>query len=144
MKIIDFEKEGNVVRFFYGDDDCQDYWGDDWNDIPYEHNAGTVYERYVKGYIDIALNMNHNVLEPSQSIAYFNSPYSKQDMKDRMIPCILVGTINDLDDIIYNSKNYYASYKEIAMDSRIKKVFFGDDISVLDDIGVKIYEKTIN
>lgn len=144
MKIIDFEKEGNVVRFFYGDDDCQDYWGDDWDDVPYEHNAEMVCERYVKGYIDIALNMNHIVLEPSQSIACFNSPYSKQDMKDRMIPCILVGTINDLDDIIYSPKNHYASYKEIAMDSRIKKVFFGDDISVLDDIGVKIYEKTIN
>lgn len=141
MKIIDFEKEGNVVRFFYGDDDCQDYWGDDWDDIPYEHNAGMVYERYVKGYIDIALNMNYIVLEPSQSITYFNSPYSKQDMKDRMIPCILIGTINDLDDIIYNSKNHYVSYKEIVTDSRIKRVSFGDDISVLDDIGVKIYEK---
>ena len=29
------------------------YYGDDWDDAPYEHNAGTVYEWFVKGYIDI-------------------------------------------------------------------------------------------
>ena len=48
MKIIDFDKKGNVVRFYLGEDVCNDYWGDDWNDAPYEHNAGTVYNRYVK------------------------------------------------------------------------------------------------
>ena len=47
MKIIDFDKKGNVVRFYLGKDDLNDYWGDDWNDVPYEHNAGTVYDEFI-------------------------------------------------------------------------------------------------
>ena len=43
MKIIDFECTGNVVRFYLGKDNEKDYHGDDWNDTPYECNAGTVY-----------------------------------------------------------------------------------------------------
>lgn len=39
MKIIDFERKGNLVRFYLGDDDLAEWWGDDWNDTPYEHNA---------------------------------------------------------------------------------------------------------
>ena len=33
-------------------------WGDDWNDRPYEDNAGEPYEDYIEGdkYIDIALS----------------------------------------------------------------------------------------
>lgn len=29
MKIIDFERKGNIVRFFLGADDRFNYWGDD-------------------------------------------------------------------------------------------------------------------
>ena len=54
MKIIDFSKKGNVVRFYLGEDNCKDYWGDDWNDFPYEHNAGCVYDEYIAGIVDIA------------------------------------------------------------------------------------------
>ena len=77
MKIIDFEKKGNVVRFYLGEQtenwgwtnpEYKDYtgktptwlkpsdryYGDDWDDKPYEHNAGTVYGEFIKGYKDIA------------------------------------------------------------------------------------------
>lgn len=48
MKIIDFERKGNLVRFYLGDDDLVEWYGDDWNDTPYEHNAERVYfaDRY--------------------------------------------------------------------------------------------------
>ena len=29
MKIIDFEKKGNVVRFYLGDNDLKEWYGDD-------------------------------------------------------------------------------------------------------------------
>ena len=64
MKIIDFEKKGNLVRFWLGTDDCSDYWGDDWDDAPYEHNAGYVYSEYVTGYIDYVFPFETLVLEP--------------------------------------------------------------------------------
>ena len=47
-KIIDFERKGNIVRFYLGDvNNSNGYYGDDWDDVPYEHNAGKVYEQYV-------------------------------------------------------------------------------------------------
>ena len=30
MKIIDFEKKGNVVRFYVGSDNLENYYGDDF------------------------------------------------------------------------------------------------------------------
>lgn len=88
MKIIDFNRKGNVVRFYLGDDDCKDYWGDDWNDRPYEDNAGTVYEQYVKGYKDMSFPFDALVLEPCTN--EYSSHYSKEEMKRRLVPCIVV------------------------------------------------------
>ncbi len=91
MKIIDFDKKGNVVRFSLGADDCEDYWGDDWNDTPYEHNAGSVYSQYEKGYIDVAFPYDYEVLEPCSNYAYNgNTPFCKEDMKNRNVPCVIV------------------------------------------------------
>jgi hypothetical protein len=64
MQIIDFKRKGNVVRFYLGDATVH-YWGDDWNDRPYEHNAGQVYEEFIKGYKDIAFDFDDLVLEPA-------------------------------------------------------------------------------
>jgi hypothetical protein len=64
MKIIDFERRGNVVRLYIGNDDLAEWWGDDWNDRPYEHNAGRVYDQYVAGHVDIAFPFDSLVLEP--------------------------------------------------------------------------------
>lgn len=88
MKIIDFEKKGNVVRFYLGEDACDDYFGDDWDDTPYEHNAGQVYEEYVVGYRDIAFPFDYAVLEPCDG--HCNSSWCKDDMKARKAPCIIV------------------------------------------------------
>lgn len=87
MKIIDFEKRGNLVRFYLGDDTCEDYWGDDWNDRPYEHNAGEVYDEYVVGHRDVVFPFDYAVLEPCSG--YLNSQWSKEDMKNRKVPCLV-------------------------------------------------------
>ena len=42
MKLIDFERKGNLVRLYLGDD--ANFTGDDWDDYPYEHNASLVYD----------------------------------------------------------------------------------------------------
>lgn len=90
-KIIDFEKKGNVVRFYLGDINCKNYWGDDWDDRPYEHNAGTVYSEFVTGYIDVAFPYDCDVLEPADDWRYNgNSPFCKEDFKKRYAPCIVV------------------------------------------------------
>ena len=88
-KIIDFEKKGNVVRFFIGT--ANDYYGDDWNDTPYEHNAGCVYEEYVTRTIDVAFPFDTTVTEASDDWHYNNNtPFCKDDMKNGDIPCVIV------------------------------------------------------
>lgn len=88
MKVIDFDKNGNVVRFYLGEDDERDYHGDDWNDAPYDCNAGGVYEQYVKGHIDVAFPFDASVLEPCDGST--NTIWSKNDMRDQKVPCLLI------------------------------------------------------
>ena len=90
MKIIDFNCYGNVIRLYFGVDECEDYWGDDWDDAPYEHNAGRVYQEYIKGYVEYAFPLKYDVCEACYR--YFNSPFSKEDMKNRKVACLTIST----------------------------------------------------
>lgn len=88
MKIIDWECKGNLVRFYLGDDECSEYWGDDWNDAPYEHNAGEVYSEYVAKIRDVAFPFEWKIAEPSAG--HTNSNYSKEAMKAGKVPILAV------------------------------------------------------
>ena len=110
MQIIDFKRKGNVVRFYLGEktpdwgwtrpDYTRDgktpdwlkpsnrYYGDDWDDRPYEHNAGQVYEEFIKGYKDIAFDFDDLVLEPCCGAWNCNSRWCKDDMVARRVPSI--------------------------------------------------------
>lgn len=88
MKTIDFEVRGNMVRIFLGKDNLRAWWGDDWDNAPYEHNAETVYDEYVAGYIDVAFPFDAIVLEPSDGV--LNSSWSKQDMQRQEVPMFAV------------------------------------------------------
>ena len=132
MKIIDFEKRGNVVRFYLGNDDCNDYWGDDWDNVPYEHNAGIVYDQYIIDQAEVAIPLDCEVLEPADNLAYQgNSPYSKEDLKARKAPCLVVkrntygtysNTLEKDDYPIYFGDNYFDVVEELH------KRFFGAEI----------------
>ena len=131
LKIIDFEKKGNVVRFYLGDP-SEDYWGDDWDDSPYEHNAGTVYNRYVKETIDIAFPFDSEVLEPADDWRNNgNSHYSKEDMKNRQVPCIIVIPPQKNDNgYIHHYDNCFSD--GVGMND-ILKFYFGDTIELNGD-----------
>jgi hypothetical protein len=130
VKIIDFEKHGDVVRFYLGADDCKDYWGDDWDDAPYEHNAGPVYDEYVKDYVDYIFPFDSFVLEPCDGA--YNSEFSKEDMKKRTIPCI-VCVPKWLADGSWNDMFEY--WKSAAGTMRF---YFEDKLNVPDDHFVKL------
>lgn len=93
-KIIDFEKHGNQIKFYLGDLDCNDYWGDDWDDYPYESNAGIVSNKFIKGEFIISLPYHYNVYEPADN--FENREYSKENMKDGSIPCIVYTEIDTI------------------------------------------------
>ncbi len=124
MKIIDFEVKGNVVRFALGADDCYNYWGDDWDDAPYEHNAGEVYSEYVQDYCTIMFPFNFTVLTPEDDYHYNGcSPFCKEDFKKRKAPCVIAIELkdNDYDWNIYYSKD--------ALRDDIIKFYFEDKMN---------------
>lgn len=123
MKIIDFFKIGNVVRFYLGDDDDNKYWGDDWSDYPYECNAGEVYDEFIKGYLDIAFDVDHIVVEP-QDGCYGSSNLSKEDFKNHKCPCIAVNNRNEL-PLFSNNFNTVVTNKTSI------KFYFDDSLETL-------------
>ena len=128
MKIIDFERKGNVVRFYLGKDDLTNWWGDDWDDVPYEHNAGKVYDKFVAGTKDITFDFDNLVLEPANGT--FNSQYSKESMVNRLVPCIIV-----VPKVVYKDacSMYSDDFQHWIGANGIKKFYFGDEIKEEDD-----------
>lgn len=115
MKIIDWERKGNVVRFYLGKDDLEEWWGDDWDDRPYEHNAGTVYDQFVTGTVDVAFPFDLDVIEPKDDCIYRgNSPYRKEDFMQKDAPILVIASaddyLNDRYSICIGSKNVFKVY----------------------------------
>lgn len=92
MKILDFELFGNIVKLYLGET-VEGVFGDDWNDTPYEHNAGCVYDKFYTKTVELAFPLSITVFEPCYG--YSNSPYCKNDMLFRKIPCLVFGEVID-------------------------------------------------
>ena len=86
LQIIDFQRKGNVIKLYLGKNGEQ--WGDDWNDRPYDSNAGVVYDEYVKDTVEISIEFDSDVLEPCDG--ELNCHYSKEDMINRVVPCFII------------------------------------------------------
>lgn len=137
MKIIDFEKKGNVVRFYLGEDKGSKWHGDDWDDYPYEHNAGLVYYEYISGAIDVAFPYDCEVLEPCDGSD--DSGYCKNDMVARVVPCLII-IPPELSGGWYGFRNFK---KWVGADDIIK-IYLGDDESVLDQFEWKEHIHDVN
>ena len=118
MKIIDFKKKGQSVRFFLGRDDLDSWYGDDWNDTPYEHNAGQVYDEFVERTVDIVFPFDDLVLEPSDGT--MNSDWCKDDMVGRRVPCVIHVPAADADQSWDDSFRYWVG------SASAEKYYFGD------------------
>lgn len=117
MKILDFECFGNIVKLYLGET-VNGIYGDDWNDIPYEHNAGTVYDKFYTDTVEIAFPLSTQVYEPC--FGYDNSPYCKNDFLFRKVPFLLFGQLNEA---------WKYSDFEYLLDNvpTLNKLYIGDD-----------------
>ena len=116
-KILDFECFGNIVKLYLGET-VNGIYGDDWNDIPYEHNAGTVYDKFYTDTVEISFPLSTQVYEPC--FGYDNSPYCKNDFLFRKVPFLLFGQLNDAwkySDFEYLLENV----------PTLNKLYIGDD-----------------
>ena len=125
MKIIDWLQKGNVVRFILGDDNCADYCGDDWDDVPFEHNAGGVYDEFIEGYKDVTFPFDMVVMDASYGFS--NSPFSKDDMKNRKTPCIVV--IPEIEMV----NCYHDEFAYALANDKSQKFYFGDSMEALNE-----------
>lgn len=135
LKVIDFYNYGHVVRFYLGDKDLKGFYGDDWNDTPYEHNAGTVYDKFVKGYVDIAWSPDYYVCEPCEG--YCNSPYCKDDFVDRKAPVIITKKKSD-NDWSWDISKFDDMLKDENIDA---KIYIGDLLCDVVNKGIVINYK---
>ena len=138
MKIIDCEIKGTSVKFYLGDDKDNDYWGDDWDDAPYEHNCGSVYHEYVKATKVVHFPFNSLVLEPCDGV--INSSYCRDDFKNGKVPCILVVPEEVLNGDWHDDFAYWASND----DPRILRFYFNDKMSINGDLGEIESESFVN
>lgn len=123
-EIIDFETKGNVIRFYLGKN--KEQWGDDWDDTPYEHNAGTVYDEFVGSIEDIYVNFDCLVLQPCDGAYNSNSHYSKQHMINCHVPCIIIVPSEIISYDYWNNRfDYWVGNKDVI------KIYFGDNIDQL-------------
>lgn len=89
MKIIDFRHVigANAVRFYLGRADLPCWHGDDWNDIPWELNAGPVYSRFIAAWCDVVFPEDGLVMTPRDLPEA--AGICKLDMVERLSPCVV-------------------------------------------------------
>jgi len=137
MKIIDFYHVGNTVRFYLGSDSLEDWHGDDWDDAPYEHNAGKVYDEYVSGCCDIAFPFNYAVLEPKDGEYSGNSRFCKDEMKARKVPCIIAYPMGHP-----NERWAYNCFADWVGSDKAIRFYMGDTMEPSDEMEVWHGNKT--
>lgn len=161
LEVIDIGIKGNLVRFYLGKKEdkwgwtnpnykdyhgetpdwlkpSDTYYGDDWDDAPYDCNAGPVYDEFIKGYIDIAFDFECQVLEPQTPITY--KYWSKDDMRDRKIPCLIILAVGyEYPEIYYKpdeNGNYVPTFDFLTSleDNKVAKIYFGDNVQKILDL----------
>lgn len=71
-------------------------WGDDWNDAPWEHNAGRPYQNGGGQYFVMRIESGHNsnIKTPDEYANYANSPYSVEMINKGLVPWMSVDIWN--------------------------------------------------
>ena len=102
--------EGNKAYFT---NNWKKQWGDDWDDAPYEHNAGTPYHSYYENGKEIPILLKEIYFEIPKYYklpddGYSNSPFSVQDINNHRVPWL---TINN--QYIFAGTSYTNFVKQI-------------------------------
>lgn len=75
--------DGDYKRAYFTSSSLDEQWGDDWNDAPYEHNAGTPYRHDGQSILSILFSSS---METPADVAGLNSRYSVQDINRGAAP----------------------------------------------------------
>lgn len=87
-EIIDINQKGNLLTLKLGRNGNQ--WGDDWNDAPYNSNAGDVYDEYVRQTVDVVYNSAYTVVAYHEFNNFTNVSLSMLDFVNRQQPLFYI------------------------------------------------------
>jgi hypothetical protein len=87
--LIDACWRGNALRLYFGYS-VEEIYGDDWDDIPYESNCGTVYPEYVECILDSLIPFNYTITDIADETSYGNSQYCRNDFKEGELPLLWI------------------------------------------------------
>ena len=102
--------------FFTGN--WKEQWGDDWDDRPYEHNAGDPYRHYWVDKVEYEIPMKECYFElpgyyELPCDGHLNSPYSVQDINHNCCPWIKYGYDREKKVYIFAGTTYTEFVKKI-------------------------------
>lgn len=135
LVLIDFEKKCNQLRLFFGDG--EDPWGDDWDDAPYQHNAGRVYSEFIKDTAVLSFYYDDIVYEPADDYTF--QDVSKEMMLKKRVPAFVALPVKYREPESY-WKCY--SFAELLADSHAIPFYFGITVKEIEKILNKHFPKT--
>jgi hypothetical protein len=122
-------KKDAVLCYIWGDNhayfttqDLNEQWGDDWNDAPYEHNAGLPYEydRHDKEkgkkpwkIYDVYFQSDFDTPDSS----HCNSPYSVESINNGATPWLKSNEYSKLKGVVIWGGCTYDEFKRIIIES---------------------------
>lgn len=84
----------NGVAYFTNN---ENQWGDDWNDAPYQHNAGTPYEEDGYEILHLGFYANNMYLEPCNY--FYPKDLSVEQINHKLVPWLIPENIKDASPI---------------------------------------------
>jgi hypothetical protein len=121
MKILDVDCKGNLVRFHLGESDLKNWYGDDWNDTPFEHNAGPVYDQFVEKYLCVCFQWDYAIFTPDYG--HLNSHYCRNVFKTGRIPILVA--IKDEE----GSSNYVSTFEQAIVHPNAELFYMGQEMT---------------
>ena len=108
------ESYGTTVTLYWSDTDInQPHLGDDWNDVPYEHNAGPPYED--SHYLEVDLGHLPGLTFPrNHNGEVLNSGYSINMINEGIVPWLKYGNYTLYAGATPRECMFFVLMKEIA------------------------------
>lgn len=90
LKLVDIEVFQDYAILYLGKLDMNDYYGDDWNDAPYDCNAGLVYSEFIEKIITVKMPEDLYIESFEEYFDVLNMRITRNDQKWGIYPVAIL------------------------------------------------------